>query len=49
MALFQLEWYDGEEWQECEMEGDPETIREQFLKEEAEDGKTVDNLTIKEI
>ena len=46
MELFLIEWWNGEEWKECEMEGDPQTIREQFLREESEDGNQVDNLRI---
>ena len=44
--LFELTWWNGEEWTSCEMEGDSETIRETFLREEAEDGNSVDNLSI---
>ena len=46
--LFEINWWNGEEWCECEMEGDSETIRETFLNEEKMDGNTVDNLTISE-
>ena len=46
--LFEINWWNGEEWCECEMEGDRETIRETFLNEEKMDGNTVDNLTISE-
>ena len=49
MTLFELEWWNGEEWTSCKMEGDPETIREQFLREESEDGKTVEHLIIQEV
>lgn len=46
MESFLIEWWNGEEWKECEMEGDSETIREDFLREESEDGNQVDNLRI---
>ena len=46
--LFEINWWNGEEWCECEMEGDRETIRETFLNEEKMDGNTVENLTITE-
>ena len=47
--MFELDWWNGEEWCECEMEGDRETIREQFIREETEDGNIVENLTIREM
>ena len=49
MTMFELEWWNGEEWCECEMEGDNETIREQFKREEMEDGNIVENLRITEL
>ena len=47
--LLYLHWWNGSEWCECEMEGDRETIRETFLREEAEDSNTVEDLVITQV
>jgi len=51
MFTYELEWWDGEEWDGCLIDSDEPVniVRQNFKREEAEDGKTVEDLTIRRL